>query len=354
MKLFISKLHYKEELNTYEKTVFTILKFFEFFYGTAVKIRNSLYDKKILRSYGSKAFVISIGNVTTGGVGKTPVTLEAAKYFLSLNKKVAIISRGYGAKLSNKKPNLISDGSGSVFKASIAGDEPVWLSDNAKGAYVVTCANRLRAEKFLAEKYCPDVIILDDAFQHRKMRRDLDIVLVDAKNKFGNKHVLPAGPLREELSSLNRAEKIVVVNKGFESQQALKFCDKLKKKYDKDTYLCQIVPDYAYNIITGETLPKESKIMAFSAIGQPSGFYEFLKQDYKLSAVLEFEDHHSYDKSDISKIIEFAQEENIEYVITTEKDAVKLVDLIDDVEIPVKFFALKLRAYMDIKEIFGE
>lgn len=354
MKLFISKLHYKEELNTYEKTVFTILRLFEFFYGTAVKIRNSLYDKKILRAYGSKAFVISIGNVTTGGVGKTPVTLEAAKYFLSLNKKVAIISRGYGGRLSNKKPNLVSDGSGSVFKASIAGDEPVWLSDNAKGAYVVTCGSRLRAEKFLAEKYCPDVIILDDAFQHRKMKRDMDIVLVDAKNKFGNEHVLPAGPLREELQSLNRAEKIVVVNKGFESQKALMFCDELKKKYNKDTYLCQIVPDYAYNIITGETLPKESKIMAFSAIGQPSGFYEFLKQDYKLAAVLEFEDHHSYDKSDISKIIEFAQEENVEYVITTEKDAVKLIDLIDDVEIPIKFFALKLKAYMDIKEIFGE
>lgn len=353
MKLFISKLHYKKNLKIHERLALYGLKFLSVFYNAAVNLRNKLYDKKIIRAYGSKSFVISIGNITTGGVGKTPFTLEAAKYFLSLNKKVAIISRGYGAKLSNNEPNLISDGSGAMFKASIAGDEPVWLSDNCKGAYVVTCKSRIKAEKFLNEKYQPDVIILDDAFQHRKMKRDLDIVLVDAKNKFGNANVLPAGPLRENLSSMQRADKVVVVNKSFESEKALKFCDYIKDRFKKDTYLCKIVPDCLYNIFTGEQLMSGAKIMAFSAIGQPSGFYEFLKQDYKLIAVLEFEDHHIYDKSDVSKIIEFAQEENVEYIVTTEKDAVKLIDIIEDLEMPVKFFALKLKAYVDIKEVLG-
>ncbi len=353
MKLFISKLHYKKDLTIQEKIIINLLRIVSFFYTIITAIRNKLYDKKILPNYTSKSYVISIGNITTGGVGKTPVTSEVAKYFLSLNKKTAILSRGYGAKLKNNKPNLISDGSGAQFKASMAGDEPVWLADNVKGAYVVTCASRVKAEKFVKEKYNPDVIIMDDGFQHRKMNRDLDIVLVDAKNKFGNGYVLPAGPLREDLSNLKRADKIVVVNKNYDSKGALKYCDYIKKRFKKPTYLCKIIPDYAYNIISGEELPKETRIMAFSAIGQSEGFYEFLKNDYKLVAVLEFEDHHTYEPDDISKIIHYAQEENIDCIVTTEKDAVKLIDIIDDIELPVKFYALKLKAFMDMKDVCG-
>lgn len=354
MKLFISRIHYKKDLNIYEKSAYFALKFFSLFYNVVSILRNKMYDKKILRSYGSKAFVVSVGNLTTGGVGKTPFTIEAAKYFLSKNKKVAIISRGYGAKLSNNEPNLISDGSGSQFKASVAGDEPVMLANNCKGAYVVTCKSRIKAEKFLMKKYSPDVIILDDAFQHRKIKRDLDVVLVDAKNKFGNGNVLPAGPLRENLSSIERAKKIVVVNKGFNTEKTLKFCDFLKEKYNKDIYLCKMEPSGIYNINSNEQLPFGSKVMAFSAIGQPEGFYDFLKQDHKLVAVLEFEDHHIYDRNDVAKIIEYAQEENIVNIVTTEKDAVKLIDIIKDIDMPVNFYVLKLKSYMDVKEVFGE
>lgn len=353
MKLFISKLHYKKNPAVYEKIIIFLLRITGIFYAAAVNLRNKLYDVKILPSYTSKAFVLSIGNITTGGVGKTPLTLEAAKYFLGLNKKVAILSRGYGGKISNKTPNLISDGSGALISAQLAGDEPVWLADNCKGAYVVTCKDRIKAEKFIKEKYNPEIIILDDGFQYRRMKRDLDILLIDAKNKLGNKYILPAGPLREGLSGIKRADKIVVVNKDFNSQNALKYCDYLKKKYKKDTYLCNIVPDYAYNIKNGDRLSCDTRIMAFSAIGQPAGFYNFLKKDYKLIAVLEFEDHHTYTKEDISKIIHFAQEENISNIVTTEKDAVKISDIIKDIELPVEFYALKLKAYIDIKEICG-
>ncbi len=353
MRLFISKLHYKKDLTGYEQTVILLLRFFSIFYNFIIKLRNNLYDKKLLRAYNSKSFVISIGNLTTGGVGKTPVTLETAKYYLSLNKKVAILSRGYGGKINNRTPHLISDGSGALLSASEAGDEPVWLSNNAKGAYVVTCSNRIKAEKFIKQKYNPDIIILDDGFQHRKMRRDIDIVLIDAKKKFGNGYTLPAGPLREDIQNIKRADKIVVVNKNFDSRNALKYCDYLKKKFKKDTYLCKIVPDCVYNILTDEELPVGIKIMAFSAIGQSESFYKFLKKDYKLSAVLEFEDHHNYEKEDISKIIHFAQEGNIDSVVTTEKDAVKLIDIIKDIEMPIKFYALKLKAYIDIRDICG-
>lgn len=354
MKLFISRIHYKKDLKIYEKAVYSVLKIFSFFYNALTVVRNKFYDKKIFRSYGSGAYVVSVGNLTTGGVGKTPFTIEAAKYFLSKNKKVAIISRGYGAKLSNNEPNLISDGSGSQFMASVAGDEPVMLSNNCKGAYVVTCKSRIKAEKYLMDTFKPEVIILDDAFQHRKIKRDLDILLVDAKNKFGNGNVLPAGPLRENLASVKRADKIVVVNKGYNTEKTLKFCDFLKKKYEKDIYLCKIVPEGIYGINNHVKLEKGSKIMAFSAIGQPSGFYDFLKQDYQLIAVLEFEDHHIYDRNDVAKIIEYAQEENVDSIVTTEKDAVKLIDVIQDIEMPINFYVLKLKSYMDVKEVFSE
>ena len=351
MKLFISKLHYKKETNIYEKIIITLLRFCGLFYGSAVKLRNYLYDNKILPAYSSKSFVLSIGNITTGGVGKTPFTLEAAKYYLGLNKKVAIISRGYGAEIDNSEPNLVSDGSGQLIPTKLCGDEPAWLASYAKGAYVVTCKSRIKAEKFIREKFNPDIIILDDGFQHRKMKRDLDIVLVDAKYKFGNGYILPAGPLREELANIKRADRIVVVNKSYDSKNALKYCDYLKKRFKKETKLCNIVPDFAYNILSGEHLEKGSKIMAFSAIGQPESFYNFLKTDYKLTGILDFEDHHKYERDDISKIIHYAQEENIECIVTTEKDAVKLIEVIRGVKLPVKFYALKLKAYIDIKDV---
>ncbi|MCD7878556.1 MAG: tetraacyldisaccharide 4'-kinase [Candidatus Gastranaerophilales bacterium] len=354
MKLFISKLHYKKNLTLYEKLILMPLRACAAVYGSIVNFRNKLYDIKLLPSYTSKSFVISIGNITTGGVGKTPLALEIAKYFLALNKKTAILSRGYGGELQNKEPNLISDGSGALFPASLAGDEPYWLSENCKGAYVVTCRNRIKAEKFVKQEFNPDIIILDDGFQYRKMKRDLNIVLIDSKNKFGNGYLLPAGPLRENLSNMRRADKIVVVNKNFDSKSALKECDYLKKRFKKDIYLCQLIPDIVYDILTGEILQKGTKIMAFSAIGQPEGFYDFLKHDYNLIAVLDFEDHHNYESDDISKIIHFAQEENIDSIVTTEKDAVKLTDYIKGMELPVKIYALKLKAYIDIKEVCGK
>lgn len=353
MKLFLSKLHYKKDLGILEILLIFGLRFLSVFYAFAVNVRNRLYDKKLLPSYNAKEFVISIGNITTGGTGKTPVTAEVAKYFTERNKKVAILSRGYGARLSNKTPTLVSDGTGAKFSAEDAGDEPVWLSENCPGTAVITCASRIKAEKYAREIFSPDIVVLDDAFQHRKMKRDLDIVLIDAKNKFGNNFLLPAGPLREEIASLKRADKIVVVNKKQDSKNALKYCDYLKNFLKKDIYLCKIVPEYAYNILTGEQLPQGSRVMGFSAIGQGESFYDFLKKEYHLTAVLDFEDHHRYERDDISRIIHYAQEENIESVITTEKDAVKLLDIIAGIELPVKIYALKLKAFLDIGEICG-
>ena len=137
------------------------------FYGIGSALKNKLYDKNIIKPKKVNSFVISIGNITTGGVGKTPVVSEIAKYFIAKGYKTAIISRGYGGKLSNKNINVISDGEKIYYNARLAGDEPFWLAENTKGAVVITSKNRYKAAKYAIEKFGVTKIILDDGFKHR-------------------------------------------------------------------------------------------------------------------------------------------------------------------------------------------
>lgn len=314
-------------------------------------MKNKLYDKNILKPKKVDAFVISVGNFTTGGVGKTPVVAELAKYFVnkeesnlqaSLNDnnkvKVAIVSRGYGGKLDNKQVNVISDGINLYHKADMAGDEPYWLAVNLNMCAVLTCSNRYKACKYAIEKLRVKTIILDDGFQHRKLHRDLNIVLVDSEKMFGNENLLPAGPLREGMEGFNRVDKLVVVSKNIEHKRAEKFARIMEKKQRVQTLVCKIEPDYVYNIITGEHLEANEEITALSAIGQPEQFYKFLEPSYKIKEKITFDDHHQYTPEDIKNI-----EGNI---VTTEKDAVKL-SLLGQTNI----YALKLKTVIDIEKL---
>ena len=335
IKTEITKLHYTKEPKGF---LFNILKFCSIFYGAGSGLKNFLYDKKILRPKKVDAFVISIGNFTTGGVGKTPVTAEIAKYFVEKGEKVAIISRGYGGKLNNKQVNVISDGINLYYKADMAGDEPYWFAVNLNMCAVLTCADRFKAAKYAVENLGVTKIILDDAFQHRKMHRDLDIVLVDSQKMFGNENLLPAGPLREGMEGFQRIDKLLIVSKNVDHTRAEKLAKIIEKKQKVKTGLCKIEPDYIYNIISGEHLEKGAEITALSAIGQPEQFYKFLEKDYKIKDKLTFDDHHQYTKEDI---------ENIEgIIVTTEKDAVKLA-LLGQTNI----YALKLKTVIDLEKI---
>ena len=353
MKLFISKLHYKTQRNIFENIFLLLLKFVSLFYGAVVVLRNKLYDFGILKSYTPKAITVSVGNLTTGGVGKTPVVSEIANYYSRKNKKTAILSRGYGGKLNNKKPNIISKGEGPLYSAKEAGDEPFWLSENSLSSMVITCSSRVLAAKTAIEEFGAEVIILDDGYQHRKIKRNINFMLVDAKNKFGNSCLLPAGPLREGFQGVKRADKIIVVNKSFDDKEALKYCDELKERFKKPVYLCKVIPEVVYNVADKSLLGKDSRIIAFSAIGQPKEFYAFLQKDYKLSAVIDFEDHYSYEEADIERLIKIAKREKIANLVTTEKDAVKIASVIEVKNLPINLYALKLRAVLDLEDILN-
>ncbi len=334
LKTKITKLHYTRNP---EGILFDILKFFSFFYGIGSRMKNFLYDKKIIKPKRVDAYVISVGNMTTGGVGKTPVVCEIAKYLISIGKKVAIVSRGYGGRLNNKNVNLVSDGATIYFDAFLAGDEPRMIAENTPGCYVFTCRNRYLAAKYAVDKFGIEVIILDDGFQHRKLHRDLDIVLMDSVKGFGNENLLPAGPLREGAEALERIDKLVVVSKSVQHEVAQKVARIMQKRLKIPTSICYNEPDYVYNIKTGQRLMEGLAVTAMCAIGQPQQFYDFLSE-YQVVKTITFDDHHQYAPIDIVDISGS--------IITTEKDAVKLARFDRD-----NIYALKLKTTIDVENL---
>lgn len=337
LKTNITKLHYTKEP---KGLLFSLLKFCSIFYGIGSGFKNLLYDKNIIKPKKVDAFVISVGNFTTGGVGKTPVVAEIAKYFVEKGERVAIISRGYGGKLNNKEVHVISDGINLYYKADMAGDEPYWLAVNLNMCAVLTCSNRYKAAEYATKELGVTKIILDDGFQHRKMARDVDIVLVDSEKMFGNENLLPAGPLREGMEGFKRVSELVIVSKNVDHTRAEKIAKIMQKKQGIKTTVCKIEPDYAYNIISGEHLQNGTEIIALSAIGQPEQFYKFLEKDYNIKEKITFDDHHQYTENDIANIAGT--------IVTTEKDAVKLALLNKN-----NIYALKLKTVLDVEGLIN-
>lgn len=336
LKTRITQLHYDRDA---KGGLVKLLECCSYVYCVGSCLKNWFYDKKILRPKKVDAYVISVGNMTTGGVGKTPVVLEIARYLNKKREKVAIVSRGYGGKLSNKNVNVISDGKNIFYTAAMAGDEPFMLAQKADGVCVLTCKNRYKAAKFAIENFGVTKIILDDGFQHRKLHRDLDIVLMDSKMGLGNEKLLPAGPLREGAEALERIDKLLVVSKNTDHTRAEKFAKIMQKRLSIETHLCYTEPDYIYNIKTGEKLEEGASITAICAIGQPQQFFDFLS-GFELKETIALDDHHQYTPIDLVDI-----RGNI---VTTEKDAVKLLRFGKD-----NIYALKLKTTVDVERLLN-
>ena len=355
MKVFLTDLHYKKNFTFLEGftagLAYIVLAVPSLFYLCAVKTRNFLYKKNILKTYRPHTYTISVGNLTTGGTGKTPITAEIANYFSKKGDYPAILSRGYGGKLPNKEVNIVSDGMSINFGAQEAGDEPVWLAKHCPKTAVLTCASRVKAAKFAKNTLHCTKLILDDGFQHLKLGRDLNIVVVDSEKQFSNGCVLPLGALREPVSEIKRADRIIVVNKNFNDKKAKTFARFLKKKYSIPSFVCTMLPDEVYDIKnTDLSIDDSQPVIAFSAIAQPEQFYKYLRR-YDVLATKDFPDHHIYTKQDIEELRALMKQYDAKYMITTEKDAVKLREIIDkDGEI----FALKLKPVLDLKGLLDE
>lgn len=359
MKTYFHKIHYLEEMKPKDFPVLFVLLLCSVFYGIIVNTRELLYKFKILKSAKLNAYVISVGNLTTGGTGKTPVTCEIASYISnSLNKKVAIISRGYGGQLSNKNTNIISDGKNIFYNSIQAGDEPFWMAKNCKDAAVITGKNRVKSGQYAIDNFKSEVLILDDGFQHLKLKRNLDIVLIDGIKAFGNGLLLPAGPLREPVSQVKRADKVIIVNKRPYDKTAGEQCEKvfdyIYEKYNKETLFCKLKPDKIYDLKTNTEI-KPPKTLAFAGIGQPDFFFNSLRNNgIELVSEKVFTDHYLYTKPDIKNLIEEAVKKGADSIITTEKDAVKIMPFLNEIDSEIRICALKLSVKLDLEELLNE
>lgn len=346
MKKFISKIHYKKDLTHIEKVVMFLLKIISIPYFIGSEMKNYLYKKGILKEYDLGSYVISVGNLTTGGTGKTPITAEIANYLTSKEKKVCIVSRGYKGRLNNKKPNLISDGKTIFFDAKMAGDEPYWLSQNCKNTAVVTCSRRKLGIEFAKKKLGSEIFILDDGFQHRKVKRNLNILVIDGDKKFGNELILPAGPLREPITEIHRADKIIIVNKNPNAKGLKGYKRVLEKALQKPVFICNMKLSLPYDIKTGELFNYE-RVLAFCAIGQPEQFFNLLTVN--TAGQMAYADHHCYSEKDLEYLKECANSVGAKALITTEKDAVKIKSLKNFNSI--KIYTTKLIPDLAVEEV---
>ncbi len=356
MKNFINKIHYSKNLKLHQLFLKFILSFGTIFYSVGVTFRNLLYDIGLLPKTKVKATVISIGNLTTGGTGKTPITAEIAKLCVKSGKKVAVLSRGYGGKLSSKEIHQVSDGEKVFLTAEESGDEPFWLASNIKKAAVIICKDRVKAAEWAIKELGTEIFILDDGYQYRRLERDLNILLVDGHKKFGNEMLLPAGPLREPQKEAKRADKIIVVNKTPYSEESVRDCRAYSrhiiKLYDKEVFGCHLSASGIHNILTKSPVFNSQKVFAFTGIAQPESFFESLEA-YKHTLVkkLEFEDHYAYTQEDLQKIIDEAKISEANIIVTTEKDMVKLKPFIDKTKSDIPICILRLVVEMDIANL---
>jgi tetraacyldisaccharide 4'-kinase len=293
-------------------------------YAAAVALRNRLYDRAILRQELLPCPVISVGNLTVGGTGKTPTVIFIANLLKERGYRPAVLSRGYGGRAGDSV-NIVSDGNRILLGWRDAGDEPILIAGAAPGVPVLTGGKRLLTGRAAVERFGADVLILDDAFQHRSLFRNLDIVLVDALRPVGNGFILPRGPLREMPEALRRAH--LIIRTGADGDPA----DPLPGFSGPPTFRGLRQPLGFVEGRTGRVLPlaelKGRRVSAFAGIGRPETFRGSLtKLGVEIASFRAFPDHHPYTRTDIDALRQLARKSRAVWIVTTEKDAVRLAD----------------------------
>ncbi len=298
-------------------------------YGGVMAVRATLYRKGLLASRKLPCRVISIGNIVAGGTGKTPFTIFTARTLQEMGKRVVVISRGYRGEME-KNGGIVSDGSTLLAGPEEAGDEPYLMAASLKGIPVVVGADRFQAGCLAIERFKPDVIVLDDAFQHLRLKRDLDIVLLDRRLPLGNGYLLPRGRLREPVSALDRAHGFVFTRSDAAADaRPLPF--RLSRRpafYGIHIPTAKMVTssNAACTEKDADVLPfSGKKAGAFSGLADNAQFFASLKA-YRCLLVHEtaFDDHHRYQKRDLEQIVNATLDRGGEVLITTAKDWVKI------------------------------
>lgn len=311
-------------------------------YSAVMRARLVLYRKGALRTHQVSSPTISVGNITTGGTGKTPLVAWVARTAAKEGRRVCILTRGYGRSDESKRV-LVSDGERILAEAREGGDEPRQLAEALQGfAAVISDADRVGAARWAEENLKSNLFILDDGFQHLKIARDLDIVALDATNPWGGGRVLPAGRLREPPKGLARADLIILTR----AEQSLEI-DSLRKQAERlsagrpviqaRTLTRAVLPldkemlkDELTDLLSSHSSPgaqpsSSAAVAAFCALGNSSAFFAHLRREgYDLNYTRAFPDHHFYRQTDVDALVLEAKRVGALALLTTAKDAVKL------------------------------
>jgi tetraacyldisaccharide 4'-kinase len=297
-------------------------------YAATVRIRASLYRFGIFRHHRLSRPVISVGNLTVGGTGKTPAVISLAAFFKSKGFRPAVLSRGYAGR-SSSPVNVVSDGEHVLAGPEQSGDEPSMMAASLPDIPVLTGRKRFLSGMYAIDRLSADVLILDDGFQHLGLERDFEVVLLNADAPFGNGYLIPRGPLRESKQALKRADAIVLTGAEGASDNTIAWERDLQS-------LCPDIPVLkAVYHLTGliknkkERYPVEflndKRVLAFCGIANPGSFRRSLENAGAcIDSFIVFPDHYHYSEKDIQSVCGKADAVKVEMIVTTEKDGVKL------------------------------
>jgi len=330
--------------NSVNRPLAVFLKGLAGLYGIAIRSRTRQFRQGRIVSHRLPCKVVSVGNIALGGTGKTPMSVYLARLIHRAGYRVAVVSRGYKG-LAEKNGGIVSDGQVLQMEPSQAGDEPYLMAQQLLplGIPVIVGRDRVRSGWVAVQRYQTEVIVLDDGFQHMRLQRDLDIVLLDARRPFGNQYLLPRGTLREPPSSLSRADACLltrcpreVIDGGLAGHSA-KYGDPLVGNSQRPIFLGAHVPVIKECITSNHTNPWAAKVerqewagcpvYAFSGIARNDTFQTALREmGLDLRGSTGFADHHIYSRSDLLNIETQAGLRGAHLLVTTEKDRVKIAD----------------------------
>jgi tetraacyldisaccharide 4'-kinase len=290
-------------------------------YSAVTRARLSLYRRGTLPSFRLNRPVISVGNITTGGTGKTPLVEWVARTVAATGKRVCILTRGYGRDHPDRRV-VVSDGNTVLANPSEGGDEPFLLASNLLGlSAVVADVDRVAAGHDAIAQFNTDVFVLDDGFQHLRLERDLNIVTIDATNPWGGGHLLPYGRLREPLTGLRRAD-CVVITRIDQSEDIPAIHNKIRDLTNNTPIFHLRMRVMRIKQLNNAPETIQPPLAAFCAVGNPRSFFNQLNGEVVLEKA--FPDHHRYTQRDIDSLIAAARRAGARSLVTTAKDAVKL------------------------------
>jgi tetraacyldisaccharide 4'-kinase len=334
-----------------------------------VKGRRWLYEARIIRDHPLGVQVITVGNLTVGGTGKTPVVEKFARVLTDQGRKVAILSRGYRSKpppltqrWKNKlllqdeivPPRVVSDGKSLLLNSEDAGDEPYMLASNLKDVVVLTDKDRVKSGRYAIEQFGCDTLLLDDGFQYWKLAgRRRDIVLVDAQQPFGNEHLLPRGTLREPPEHIRRADTIFITKSDGETAGLRARI----RKHNPSAGIIECVhwPLFFEDVFNPDQREqigwlKGKKVATLSGIAQPESFEQsLLQQGADLVYTKRFADHHRFNQQEILNTINRAKKRRAEVILTTQKDAVRFPK-IDRRDLPIFYMRVEIKILSGAKD----